>query len=77
MKVNRGLESCTREIGVALFTLPSTHQVWPNRRLVLVDTPGFDDTKQCEFETLRRISVWLASVSVCFLFTTNPVPRLT
>ena len=65
MKVNRGLESCTREIGVALFTLPSTHQVWPDRRLVLVDTPGFDDSNsQGDFETLRKISIWLADASV-------------
>ena len=67
MKVNHGLRSCTEEIGVALFTLPSTHRVWPNRRLVLVDTPGFDDSNlQGDFETLRKISVWLADVSAFF-----------
>jgi hypothetical protein len=66
MTVNHGLRSCTKEIGIAPFTLPSTHKVWPNRRLVLVDTPGFDDTDQTEFEILRKVSVWLASVSVCF-----------
>ena len=65
MEVNHGLKSCTKGIGVALCTLPSTHQVWPNRRLVLVDTPGFDDTTRGDAETLRRISVWLADVSVC------------
>lgn len=67
MKVNHGLRSCTKEIGVATLTLPSTHQVCPNRRLVLVDTPGFDDTKEGEYEILRRISVWLASVLVGFI----------
>jgi hypothetical protein len=67
MKVNHGLRSCTKEIGVATLILPSTHQVFPNRRLVLVDTPGFDDTKEDEYEILRRISVWLASVLVGFI----------
>jgi hypothetical protein len=41
--------------------------VCPNRRLVLVDTPGFDDSRcQGDFEILRRISVWLADVLVPF-----------
>jgi hypothetical protein len=34
---------------------------------VLVDTPGFNDTHEGEYEILRRISVWLASMLVCFL----------
>jgi hypothetical protein len=32
-----------------------------NRRIVLVDTPGFDDTEISDSEILRRIAVWLAS----------------
>jgi predicted GTPase len=62
LDVNHGLESCPKEINVALFTLPPTHRSWPNHRLVLVDTPGFDDNEQVEFETLKRICGWLASV---------------
>ena len=31
------------------------------RRIVLVDTPGFDDTYADDGEILRRIAVWLAS----------------
>ncbi|KAJ2915646.1 hypothetical protein MD484_g4776, partial [Candolleomyces efflorescens] len=62
-KVNHGLESCTEQISVVLHTLPPTHPVYPGRRLVLVDTPGFDDSNsRGDFETLRRISVWLADV---------------
>jgi hypothetical protein len=60
MEVNHGLESCTRHISVTTIQLPEDHQVWPNRRLVLVDTPGFNDTDQPEYETFRRISTWLA-----------------
>ncbi|KAJ2916905.1 hypothetical protein MD484_g3533, partial [Candolleomyces efflorescens] len=62
MKVNHGLSSCTKEIDIATVTLSPTHRICPNRRLVLVDTPGFGDTKDGEYEILRRISVWLASV---------------
>ena len=64
MEVNHGLRSCTEEMGVALYQLPSTHRAWPNRRLVLVDTPGFDDTDQTETEILRKVSIWLADASV-------------
>lgn len=31
-----------------------------DRRLILVDTPGFDDTYIDDAEVLRRIAVWLA-----------------
>ncbi|KAJ2915299.1 hypothetical protein MD484_g5094, partial [Candolleomyces efflorescens] len=62
MKINHGLKSCTKEISVVTLTLPPTHPLCPNRRLVLVDTPGFNDTHEGEYEILRRISVWLASV---------------
>ena len=31
------------------------------RRVVLVDTPGFDDTDLSDTEILRRIAVWLAA----------------
>lgn len=31
------------------------------RRVVIVDTPGFDDTYIDDSEILRRIAVWLAT----------------
>ncbi|KAJ2916931.1 hypothetical protein MD484_g3523, partial [Candolleomyces efflorescens] len=62
MEVSHGLRSCTEEIGVATLMLPPTHPLFPNRRLVLVDTPGFNDTHKGESEILRKISVWLGSV---------------
>ncbi|KAG6834467.1 hypothetical protein H0H93_009467 [Arthromyces matolae] len=33
----------------------------PGRRVFLVDTPGFDDTREGDREILRRIAVWLAN----------------
>ncbi|KAG6811109.1 hypothetical protein H0H92_008956 [Tricholoma furcatifolium] len=32
----------------------------PNRRIFIVDTPGFDDTSTGDREILRRIAVWMA-----------------
>jgi len=36
------------------------HPDFPNRRIVVLDTPGFDDTEVDDREILRRIAVWLA-----------------
>jgi hypothetical protein len=76
MAVNHGLKSCTQEIKCAMITLPEDHKTWPNRRLVLVDTPGFDDSQRGEFEILRKISVWLASALVSSLLTSR-IPLFT
>ncbi|KAG6860606.1 hypothetical protein C0995_009427 [Termitomyces sp. Mi166 len=36
------------------------YQLAPNRRIFIVDTPGFDDTSTKDREILRRIAVWMA-----------------
>ena len=44
------------------LSLSISHQTRkPSLRLVLVDTPGFNDTNEVDLEILRRIAVWLAS----------------
>ncbi|KAG2119829.1 uncharacterized protein F5147DRAFT_524937, partial [Suillus discolor] len=55
--VGHGLESCTSRIQHAFCACPSD----PSRRVVLVDTPGFDNAFGHDSEILRRIAVWLAS----------------
>lgn len=35
------------------------HPFDDDRRLILVDTPGFDDTYNDDAEILRRIAFWL------------------
>ncbi|KAF8064967.1 P-loop containing nucleoside triphosphate hydrolase protein [Lyophyllum atratum] len=55
-KVGHDLQSETAQ--VQHYILP--HPQHPDRRLVIVDTPGFDDTNQDDREILRRIAVWLA-----------------
>ncbi|KAG1740794.1 P-loop containing nucleoside triphosphate hydrolase protein [Suillus paluster] len=55
--VGHDLMSCTTKIQYAFCPCPGD----PSRRLVLVDTPGFDNTFLSDTEILRRIAVWLAS----------------
>jgi predicted GTPase len=47
------LESCTSEIQV------SEEFVLDGRRVVLIDTPGFDDTNKSDTEVLKSIAVYL------------------
>ncbi|KAJ2914648.1 hypothetical protein MD484_g5747, partial [Candolleomyces efflorescens] len=61
MEVNHGLHSCTQTVQHVTITLPKDHKRWPNRRLLLVESPGFDNSEHGEFEVLRQIAVWLAS----------------
>ncbi|KAG6824947.1 hypothetical protein H0H92_005338 [Tricholoma furcatifolium] len=54
--VGHGLESETPQ--VQHYTL--SHPDYPNNRILILDTPGFDDTFVDDKEILRRIAVWLA-----------------
>jgi hypothetical protein len=61
MKVGLDLESCTSKIEHLVIDPIPYHPKLKDRRIVIVDTPGFDDTFEDDGEILRRISVWLAS----------------
>ena len=51
-----GLESCTAEVQLSdQFTLD-------RRRVVLIDTPGFDDTSKSDTEILQMIAAFLATM---------------
>ena len=54
--VGSGLHSCTSEIQVSPQFLVDGHPV------ILVDTPGFNDTVTSDAEVLRDISAFLAMV---------------
>lgn len=58
--VGHDLKSCTAQLTpvISFITQPAHLQ---GKRLVLVDTPGFDDTYTSDSEILRRIAIWLAS----------------
>ena len=60
MNVGHEIMSCTSALQYAIVDNPSTRKLG-NRRVIIVDTPGFDDTYQDDVEILRRIAVWLAS----------------
>ncbi|KAH6917854.1 P-loop containing nucleoside triphosphate hydrolase protein [Coprinopsis sp. MPI-PUGE-AT-0042] len=60
--VSDGFEACTRNVAAYIAPLPLQFATVDRQRLVLVDTPGFDDCSGLSFnEVLRRIAVWLAS----------------
>lgn len=60
-EVSNGFNSCTRNLAAYIAPIPAKFKTPNSQRLVLVDTPGFDDTEVSDSEILRRISVWLAS----------------
>jgi len=62
VSVGQTMESCTTDITHAVVELPNNlHPFFNGRRLIVVDTPGFDDTMGDDVEILRRIALWLAS----------------
>ena len=62
MEVANGYASNPRGIQYKIIDLenPEKDNDSSPKRLVLVDTPGFDDTMRDDVEVLRNISVWLA-----------------
>ena len=55
LRVGMNLGSCTDEVQLAdEFTLDG-------RRLVLIDTPGFDDTTKSDTDVLKMIADFLAT----------------
>ena len=55
LRVGRGLGSCTAEVQLAdKFTLDQ-------RTVILIDTPGFDDTSKNDADILKVISAFLAT----------------
>ena len=53
LKVGEDLESCTSEIQ------ESDEFILDGRRIVLIDTPGFDDTHKSDTDVLRSIAAFL------------------
>lgn len=53
LKVGDDLESCTSEIQA------SDEFILEGRRVVLIDTPGFDDTNKSDTDVLKLIAGYL------------------
>ncbi|KAH6880600.1 P-loop containing nucleoside triphosphate hydrolase protein [Coprinopsis sp. MPI-PUGE-AT-0042] len=61
VKVGHHLQSCTRDVTCFLAPVPMHFPGrLQGRRLILVDTPGFDDTFADDSEILTRVTAWLA-----------------
>jgi len=60
VSVGQTMESCTTDI-IPVVVEMSNNPFFNGRRLIVVDTPGFDDTKGDDLEILRSIALWLAS----------------
>jgi len=58
MLVGHDISSCTSTLQYAIVDNPPPCE---GHRVIIVDTPGFDDTYEEDVEILRRIAVWLAS----------------
>ena len=55
LRVGKGLESCTAEIQL------SDEFIVDGRRVILIDTPGLDDTNTSDAEILNRIAAFLVT----------------
>lgn len=53
LEVGEDLESCTSEIQ------ESEEFILDGRRVVLIDTPGFDDTNRSDTDVLKSIAAFL------------------
>ena len=58
MEVGHKMKSCTSKLQYEIVDNPP---LLKGHRVIIVDTPGFDDTYVDDVEILRRIAVWLAS----------------
>lgn len=60
--VSHELESCTQEVRA----FGCLHPNGSGRKIVLIDTPGFDDTDRTDYDILRSITQWLKVTSVSY-----------
>jgi len=64
-----GLESCTNEVQTSQpFFVDSN-------RVVLIDTPGFDDTTKSDTEVLKMIAAYLRTMFVPVIMNTQHADR--
>jgi hypothetical protein len=58
VQIGHDLKSCTTQLQAVPFNI--SQGPLKGRRVVMVDTPGFDDTSVNDAEILKRIALWLA-----------------
>ncbi|KAH6905959.1 hypothetical protein BKA70DRAFT_1500183 [Coprinopsis sp. MPI-PUGE-AT-0042] len=60
--IGHGMQSCTREVAPYQAQFPDGCKDLWKRRLILVDTPGFDDSRAEDVNILHKVSDWLAQM---------------
>jgi len=58
MKVGRTLESCTTELDFGYIETIEGYPLLKDYRIVLIDTPGFNDTPK-DSTILKKVATWL------------------
>lgn len=61
LEVGHSVNSSTKDICPVVIPIPQSFPRLLGHRLILVDTPGFDDTFVDDVEILKRIATWLAA----------------
>jgi hypothetical protein len=61
MPIGHDLKYCTTNLQHTFISDIPNRPSLNGRRIVIVDTPGFDSTYAEDREILKRIAVWLAS----------------
>jgi len=62
MPIGHGLSSCTNDVFASRLSFDVVYEsfsVFKNHRLIIVDTPGFDDTYEGDLNILHKIGKWL------------------
>jgi len=72
MRVGRGLQSCTIDLAFGSIEKIEGHPLLQEYRIVLIDTPGFDDTYKTDFAILSKIATWLENSYVVTSKYTKP-----
>jgi len=61
MTVGHMLTSCTAYVEPVVVDAGERFPSLKNYRVIIVDTPGFDDTFVGDVEILKRIATWLTT----------------
>ena len=61
MSVGHKLTSCTPNLEPVVVDPGQMFPSLKNYRVIIVDTPGFDDTFVGDVEVLKRIATWLTT----------------
>ncbi|THU96283.1 hypothetical protein K435DRAFT_593531, partial [Dendrothele bispora CBS 962.96] len=61
VKVGHNLTSCTTNVTPVILPNNPKNSNSESPRIIILDTPGFDDTVESDVEILRRIADWLAN----------------